>query len=382
VTPKYAKEIAANLERAEQSMQNKRTYILLASFLLLAVALACGGIIAPTPTFTPPTVTITFPTNGYTTPVGQEIAVQSIAMDVRGVLRVELWVDGSPIRVDASSNPRGQSPFVASQPWVPQAPGSHTLVAKAYNMAAQVAESPPVVVNVTAGSTGLVETPATAPTPSVPRTATPTPPGPPQVPPTWTPTSIPIPQVPPTWTPTATPTPPPPATQPVAETEPTGRFKQVWDSLGGATGRLGYALGDAVDGRAYARQFFERGYMYWWSKGPEGGGYIWVIEAHDPGEDRGNFWARFDDAWHEGMDEYSCDEAQVHAPVGPKRGFGKVWCEHPEVRDMVGQAREEERGNNSSSVQFFQGGVMLYSPLDQRILVLFNQGGWQNFPGG
>jgi hypothetical protein len=66
------------------------------------------------------------------------------------------------------------------------------------------------------------------------------------------------------------------------------------------------------------------------------------------------------------------------------RGFGKLWCDHPEIATPIGAARDEEGGTGDSTnygvVQFFQGGVMLYSPLDRQVWVLFNGGAWQRHP--
>jgi hypothetical protein len=142
---------------------------------------------------------------------------------------------------------------------------------------------------------------------------------------------------------------------------------------------LGYAIDAAIDDRPYARQFFERGYLYWWDR-PDAPGLIWAVEIRQPGARHGFRWiGPNEDVW-DGGDPYSCDAARAN-PDGPIRGFGKLWCDNPEISEAIGQARGSERGTGDRSsygvVQFYQGGVMLYSPLDREVWVLFNEGTWQ-----
>jgi hypothetical protein len=62
-------------------------------------------------------------------------------------------------------------------------------------------------------------------------------------------------------------------------------------------------------------------------------------------------------------------------------GFGKLWCDTPDVNQALGNATEAEQGTGDSPhfgiVQVFQGGLMLYSPLDMLVWVLYDEGGWQ-----
>jgi hypothetical protein len=66
--------------------------------------------------------------------VCQEVAVQSVATDSRGVTKVELWIDGSIYRIDASPSPQGQPSFSVTQKWPASVAGNHTLAVKAYNV--------------------------------------------------------------------------------------------------------------------------------------------------------------------------------------------------------------------------------------------------------
>ncbi len=119
-----------------------------------------------------PSVTITAPRAGAQVPRGQEVIIQSTALDEKGVTKVELIVDGVPYRVDLSSNPQGESPFVVSQPWVPSTVGSHTIVVKAYDADGLVSD--PVSISLV-----VVEKATEAPTPSAEAAATATPIAPP-----------------------------------------------------------------------------------------------------------------------------------------------------------------------------------------------------------
>jgi hypothetical protein len=126
------------------------------SVLLLLVAgiLACevpglgGG--------TKPTVVILSPVSGTQVKVGETVAIQSNATDVKGVTRVELWVDGSLVRSDV--NPQQQPAFGVAQGWTAAILGSHSVTVKAYNAAGRVSDPATVTVYV------VEEVTATAPT--------------------------------------------------------------------------------------------------------------------------------------------------------------------------------------------------------------------------
>jgi hypothetical protein len=126
-----------------------------------------------------PSITINAPGAGAQVPLGQEVLIRSTSLDEKGVTKVELIVDGVPYRVDPSINPEGESPFVASQPWVPSAVGSHTIAVKAYDgdgLVSDPASISLVVVEKDAqASTPSEEATATATTVTPPTSAPPTP---------------------------------------------------------------------------------------------------------------------------------------------------------------------------------------------------------------
>lgn len=90
-----------------------------------------------------------------------------------------------------------------------------------------------------------------------------------------------------------------------------------------------------------AEQPFESGYMLWVEEVVAGGGPgIYVLYDDEIVSPRWNFYP---DTWEEG--DPLCDVGQP--PPGlyqPQRGFGKLWCDEPGVRDRLGWATEPETG--------------------------------------
>jgi uncharacterized protein YraI len=140
---------------------------------LMAAVMACG-IGFPSATANP-TVAITFPQAGSTLNLGQQIVVQSLASNPKGVARVELWVDGQAVNSQVVA-PAAAS-YAAGQPWTPAVAGSHVLEVRAYGVDNAVSVSPQLVVTV-AQSTPLaggqlssplgITTPAPTTTPTAP----------------------------------------------------------------------------------------------------------------------------------------------------------------------------------------------------------------------
>ncbi|MGD8464441.1 MAG: Ig-like domain-containing protein [Anaerolineae bacterium] len=416
-----------------------------------------------------PSVTISAPASGAALQLGQEIAVQVQATDDRGVVRVELWINGMLERTDTSPDSTGQTPFLVVHGWRPEAPGSYVWSAKAYDAGELAGESEPVVVNVQ----GMEGAPAD-------QQPTPTPPAP--SPTALVPTQTPVPVIPtatvtplsptataseptPTATSTATMVPDaPPQIQIVAPAnphlmlagsavtlrlratddagvsrielwadgvlvrmDPVGDQAEVdwqmtwnpqslgshvlevkaldtrfqvspvarlevqvesappplslpdpygvlWDWLGGSEGPLGDPVGEAVQ-RFYAGQRFEHGFMFW--RDNAGATEDWIYAIQWGPEDlqiQGSSWSRFVDLWTEAEPEYSCTEATP--PNGPKRGFGKVWCDRAEILAGLGAAVEEEWGANGGWHDF-EHGLMLWDAKNGRIFILFDDGTWQ-----
>jgi hypothetical protein len=370
--------------------------------------------ITVTPAAGAPTITINSPLPGQKVPANQPVLITSSAADPDGIQRTELWIDGAPTRIDV--NPQPSSPYIVTQPWQTDKAGSHIIVVKAFDTQGTEGQSQPLAISVETGAPSTpIAHPSAAPGPASPTTvlvgvspatvtvmpalplptwtATPLPPTSTPRPPTETPVPV---CTPPACAPgevfycpgncpggcgtvcaTPTPTATPPDYKPTG-IDPHSVFKPVWQKPA-VKDYIGYPTTPASADRRYARQYFERGYFYWWDR-PNEPGLIWVVEMPDPDRNQGFHWSGpYEDTWS-GGDSFACQTAR-DSRYGPRSGFGKLWCEHPEIAQAVGNARTPEEGTGESSnygvVQLFQGGIMLYSPLDGEVWVLFTGGTWQ-----
>ena len=334
-----------------------------------------------------PVVTVSSPTDGQQLEPGVEIQILSTSLHAEGIVRTELLVDGEVIWVDANAQPQPDTPFIVAQPWTPDLPGSHVIQVRAFNPANVSGQSEPVVVDVVAAAQAVDDQPppATAepevsPVASTPVSALGDAPTatPPPLPTPAQPADTPTPAAP-KLTPTPTPT---PGVFASTGLEPEGRFAEIWQAVGAGDSRLGYPTGPEIDDRDFARQYFENGLMYWWDS-PAEAGYIWVVDSPQNADLTGGAtWNRYPDSW-DGEEEFPCEAARRNDDMGPRRGFGQLWCERPELRTRLGNPRDREAGSGGSPpfghVQFYQGGVMLYNPINGEVFVLFDQGDWQRF---
>jgi len=277
------------------------------------------------------------------------------------------------------------------------------MVVKAYSKSGQAVESAPVVINVQVSAVAVPTDTPTAATPTVTSdtpppgtdTPTPTPPSPagtdtpaptdtPTLPaePTDTPppTDTPLPSAP-----TDTPTSPPP--EPTDTPVPTDTpalpvpepFAHVWAAAGGAGGRLGNPAAGAVLDRWVADQFFEGGLAYWRNNESIPANYVYaLLYKNGTDETQGTAWLQFEDLWRDGMSQFSCPEAEANGDLGPKRGFGKVWCEEAAVRDGLKLPLVGEQGANAG-FQDFEKGAMLWIARLGYVYVLYDDGDWQRF---
>ena len=156
-------------------------------------------------------------------------------------------------------------------------------------------------------------------------------------------------------------------------------FAHVWVATGGPSGRLGNQAAEAVLGRWVADQFFEGGLAYWRNNELTPADYVYVLLYKDgTDETQGTIWLQFDDLWREGMPEFSCPEAEANGALGPKRGFGKVWCEEATVRNGLGSPVKDEQGADAG-FQDFENGTMLWIARLGYVYVLYSDGDWQRF---
>jgi hypothetical protein len=86
-------------------------------------------------------------------------------------------------------------------------------------------------------------------------------------------------------------------------------------------------------------------------------------------------WASYPNAWREGDPEYTCGEES--SPPTPVRGFGRVWCANPEVREALGAATAAEIGDDAATVQDFVNGTILVAPFGQSFVLVGEDGVWR-----
>jgi hypothetical protein len=133
--------------------------LVLMALVLVGSILACdiGGGAAK------PTITITAPTSDARFEEGDEVNVLSSASDAKGVVRVELYVDGDLFRTDSSPSAEGETSLAMAQTWRATDPGVHTLSVVAYNVDGAASDPWAVSVEVVpAGSGVATATPTTS----------------------------------------------------------------------------------------------------------------------------------------------------------------------------------------------------------------------------
>ncbi len=81
-----------------------------------------------------PTVLIDSPNHGDEVVIGTAVQIFATGSDPGKIARMELWVDGQLVQSQASALADGTSPFPIIGLWVPDTPGNHTIVVRAYNM--------------------------------------------------------------------------------------------------------------------------------------------------------------------------------------------------------------------------------------------------------
>jgi len=155
-------------------------------------------------------------------------------------------------------------------------------------------------------------------------------------------------------------------------------YNRPWLTLGGPAGPLGAPVADPVT-RRYSVQEFEHGTMFWRDNRFETDNWIYVVYwGSADNKSAGSSWTRYADTWQAGDPALSCVQAAPE-PVGPKAGFGRLWCFRMEVRNGLGSALAEEENVKGGWLDFAQG-VMLHDKLNGRVLVLFEDGHWRAFP--
>lgn len=75
-----------------------------------------------------------------------------------------------------------------------------------------------------------------------------------------------------------------------------------------------------------------------------------------------NSWQSYADTWTEDQPTFSCNpfgDAEPDSPPLPRRGFGKLWCEQPELQEIMGTVPREERLCQHAVLQRFPDGRLI-----------------------
>jgi len=176
--------------------------------------------------------------------------------------------------------------------------------------------------------------------------------------------------------PTATAIPSTPSPKPTETPRPTstptcpavaGPFGVAWQSVQGA---IGCASSQVIVGLT-AEEDFEGGKMLWREPVDYAQALVlfndatWEIVEHSP--------------YVEGSPEFSCPDANTlsQCPPTPRRGFGMIWCDRPEIRSRLGNATDCEI-SYQGSMQQFERGFMLLSD-SGAIYIFYNSGHWEQW---
>ncbi len=123
----------------------------------------------------PPAVTIVSPANGTHIPFVQTVPVVISAHDSKGIMHLQLWVNGAWYTTWTSSSPVGESSVQVTLSWQPPGAGAYSIYIFADDSVGYTTTTPPISISV--GSALPTATPTPTPT-RVPPTPTRRPPTP------------------------------------------------------------------------------------------------------------------------------------------------------------------------------------------------------------
>jgi hypothetical protein len=164
-------------------------FAILLSCLVLVSGVSCTALLTTTGAGKP-TVQIIAPPSSSDATVGQPVSVQVLAVDDKGVTRVELYVDGALRDQQAPPVPQGQPQFLVALRWTPTNPGTAIALVRAFDGDGNISDPAAISLNIavapiTPSPTALLPTLA-PPTPVPPTPVLPTP-----ITPTLPPTAVP-----------------------------------------------------------------------------------------------------------------------------------------------------------------------------------------------
>jgi hypothetical protein len=122
-----------------------------------------------------------------------------------------------------------------------------------------------------------------------------------------------------------------------------------------------------------AEEVFEHGRTFWLRDNLQ----IWVMFNVPPDNPNGGDWFCFNDTFQEGEPEIDPSLIPPEGMYQPRRGFGKLWRNNPEVRDRLGWALTPEF-ELTSHYTYLAGGYMengqyVPGPGEHRLTTLYNE---------
>jgi hypothetical protein len=88
----------------------------------------------------------------------------------------------------------------------------------------------------------------------------------------------------------------------------------------------------------------------------------------------------YPDEWQEGDPTFMCNplEEEPDSPPLPRRGFGKLWCEEPDLQEIMGFVEREERLCQHSVDQPFEQGRLIacFEDASVRYFRILSDGTW------
>ena len=145
-------------------LRNNRIWMLVLGLCCCLAACGPGGSATPAPTVVAlggkPTLVVSTPLEGAQFGAGTTVSIRSTASDARGVVKIELWVDGVLYRVDVTKEADGLPSVTITQTWPATDLGSHVLLLKSINR--DGAASDPQTINISVVPQSSASTPSPA----------------------------------------------------------------------------------------------------------------------------------------------------------------------------------------------------------------------------
>ncbi len=171
---------------------------------------------------------------------------------------------------------------------------------------------------------------------------------------------------------------PPPTTSPMPTAQPTSTNPPAPTSAPASTATPAPEAfpTNTIAQVQIAEQVYQRGRMFWIRPTRE----IWVMQA-SPDDPNSGDWFCYNDTFEEGEMEidpnlYPPENGEM-ALYQPRRGFGKLWRNHDDIRDGLGWATTPEFELTSSYVYipggYVEDGQYYPGPGEHRLTTLYNE---------